>query len=49
MKKEVYYEDLKELIESIKGNGITDIKIEVLSRKVDRDGLIVPEKVQVEY
>lgn len=49
MKQEVYYEDLKELIEDIKGNGITDIKIEVLSRKVDRDGLIVPEKVQVEY
>ncbi len=49
MKQEVYFEESKRLIEDLRKNGISEVKVEVLTRKVDREGLIVPEKVQITY
>ena len=49
MKQEVYFEESKRLIEDLRKNGISEVKVEVLTRKVDREGLIIPEKVRITY
>lgn len=45
----VWFEESKRLIEDLRKDGVTDVKVETVTRKVDRDGLIVPEKVRITY
>ena len=45
----VWFEEAKGLIEDLRKDGVTDVKVETVTRKVDRDGLIVPEKVRITY
>ena len=47
MKKEMYFEEAMELRKKIRENSKKDVEIEVLTRKIDREGRIIPDKVLI--
>ena len=46
MKKEMYFEEAMELRKRLKESN-KDVEIEVLTRKIDREGRIIPDKVTI--
>lgn len=45
----VWFEESKRLVEDLRKDGVTNIKVETVTRKINREGLIVPEKVRITY
>ena len=45
---ETYYEEAKRLMDNLKSDG-KHVEMTVLSRKVDREGLIAPDRVLLSY
>lgn len=47
MKKEMYFEEAMELRKRLREESKKDVEIEILTRKVDREGRIIPDKVVI--